>query len=88
MAESSYFPRAHVKTQKCRFLFCFKEMGSALLHKLKENMSFQLCSWLFDTLGARVQTTDTTDIISARPRSAEYTRGMYFETAKNTKAFE
>ena len=27
-------------------------------------------------------------IISARPRSAEYKTGIYFETAKNTKAFE
>ena len=27
-------------------------------------------------------------IISARPRSAEYTLGIFFETAKNTKAFE
>ena len=27
-------------------------------------------------------------IISARPQSAEYTIGICFETAKNTKAFE
>ena len=28
------------------------------------------------------------EVISARPQSAEYTIGIYFETAKNTKAFE
>ena len=27
-------------------------------------------------------------VVSARPRSAEYTIGIYFETAKNIKAFE
>ena len=63
--------------------------GDAILHGLlavELNAHPQACSWVFDILCKKK--TVYSCLISARPRPAEYTIGICFETGKNTKAFE
>ena len=55
------------------------------IHKYKFMFRFLFFFWLVITA---FKPSRPSWLISARPRSAEYTVGICFETAKNTKTFE